>query len=167
MRGAWPHRPGKTPHLTNYLWQPRRQATSPRAWPMAISHDDCQDDQSCENGIWHTLFWAFSDGVRLLWMVVNAQEHHKCVSNQSCLTRSWQQDGVSVGVPSDVIDRWRILWIFGFGHHTDHKGCRHNQEKSAFASKITEHYSFWCFYIKVNPWNLFVHDSVSILPHYR
>ena len=45
-------------------------------------------------------------------------------------------DGVSVGVPSDVIDRLRILWIFGFGHHTDHKGCRHNQEKSVFASKI-------------------------------
>ena len=112
----------------------------------------------------NTLFWAFSDGVRLLWMVVNAQEHHKCVSNQSCLTRSWQQDGVSVGVPSGVIDRLRILWMFGFGHHNDHKGCRHNQEKSAFASKITEHYSFWCFKIKVNPRNLFVHDSVSILP---
>lgn len=78
----------------------------------------------------NTLFWAFSDGVRLLWMVVNAQEHHKCVSNQSCLTRSWQQDGVSVGVPSDVIDRWRILWIFGFGHHKHHKGRGHNQEKS-------------------------------------
>ena len=122
---------------------------------MAISHDDCQDDQSCENGIWHTLFWAFSDGVRLLWMVVNAQGHRKCVSNQSCLTRSWQQDGVSVGVPSEVIDRLRILWIFGFGHHKHHiKGCRHNQEKSAFVSKIW-HCSFWCFNIKVNPWNLF------------
>ena len=80
---------------------------------------------------------------------------HKSITNVFQINHVWQDHGSRVGVPSDVIDRWRILWIFGFGHHKHHKGCRHNQEKSVFASKIWHYCSFWRFYIKVNPWNLF------------
>ena len=59
---------------------------------------------------------------------------HKSIANVFQINHVWQDPGSRMGwvwgAPSGVIDRLRILWIFGFGHHKHHKGRGHNQEKS-------------------------------------